>query len=234
VAHIISAVSGLRLLKRQAIAVDSAFFASDYPFGNTVLSHLEPGQGDGAQLVGGDYVLTEEDAAVLPGLWRKARRAQRDDELAIALTRFADPYARRKPEDRLVDAWIVLESLFLPEEYVSDMKPTIALAMSNYLGTTAAERRSIYAFVVSAHKMRSDIVHGRRGIDPQDLHETSAKMGDFVRRVLRQRIEEYSDDARPAAPAAVAITDAAAVPDVSAEPVTGSLQPTPGSPTDPD
>ncbi len=140
--------------------------------------------------IGEPYVLTQQDAQILPRLWRKTKKAHTKTNLATAITRFEDSYSRTKPEDKLIDYWTALEALFFSDDEFRDMGKSLALAASYYLGRTESERTSIYNDLTRSHTLRSHFIHGERGKTKVDLNEMVTKTGKHLRRALRQHIEE--------------------------------------------
>ncbi len=148
---------------------------------------------DAPQIADIPETLTEADREGLLILWRRTKEALTEPELAIALSRFEDSYTRSKLEDRLIDYWIALEALFfalIDKEYVGNMGETIASTISYYLGSTASERRSIYAAMISSHKARGHFVHGQRGKAVESLDLVVKKTETYLRQALRKRIKE--------------------------------------------
>jgi Apea-like HEPN len=138
---------------------------------------------------GAKYVLTKEDANTLQVLWPKVKEAYANPDLLTAITRLEDAYSRTKDEDKLLDYWIALEALFLPEKQTRDMAESIALAVSYYIGQTEDSRKSIQASIRQSHELRSRIIHGKSGKN-RALEEMITKTGNYVRLALRKRIEE--------------------------------------------
>lgn len=139
------------------------------------------------------YSLTQDEATILPKLYKKAKRAYRNSEITTAITRFEDSYTRIKLEDKLIDYWVALEALFfslIPKEYVGSMGETVASNIAYYISKTESERRSIYAFIYSSHKVRGYFVHGQRGTAPEHLNLTIKKTEQYLRTALRKCIEE--------------------------------------------
>lgn len=137
------------------------------------------------------YIFTPDDVDAITKLWPKAKKAYNKPELLVARTRFEGSYLRTTLEDMLIDYWIGLEALFLPQDYTREMAEAVALAVSNYLGRTGGNRNSIYEEVINSHKLRGKVVHGKQKQgDAEKLREMTAKTGELLRRSLRQRIEE--------------------------------------------
>jgi hypothetical protein len=135
------------------------------------------------------YVLTLNQIDTLKALWPKAKKAYNKPELFIARTRFEGSYLRTTLDNMLIDFWIGLEALFLPQEFTRDMAQAIALAVSHYLGQTVESRNDIYSDVIKSHSLRSRVVHGKP-VEEKKLRDIVAKTGELLRRSLQQRIEE--------------------------------------------
>src|SRR5205814_351748 len=81
------------------------------------------------------FDLTQSLEAEFTALYQHAKRSLADPSLETATTRFDDSHTRTKDEDRLVDYWIALESLFFPkDEQARELRFAVALAISHYLG----------------------------------------------------------------------------------------------------
>jgi len=141
-------------------------------------------------IVGNRYVLTQEDAEVLPNLFEKAKKALNNNKLTTTLTRFDDSYTRAKLEDKLIDYWTALEALFFLEDEFQDMGKSLALAASYYLGHTSSERTTIYNDLTRSHTLRSHYIHGERKQTKHPLDEMVTKTGNHLRGALCKRIEE--------------------------------------------
>jgi hypothetical protein len=186
-----AALLGLRMLCPEPIRLGPIRFTTPNPFLNFYipktyrpLDHLDHA------FLPQNYLITQDVANELCDIWNKATKAFRDDDLLLPISRFSEAYGRLKPEDMLIDYWIALEALFLPRDRISEMGQSMALAVSHYLGKTEHERRSTYEFVVSSHKMRSELVHARARHEYLDLQQKVKKTGDILRRSLRQRVSE--------------------------------------------
>lgn len=76
----------------------------------------------------------------------------------IALSRLFEVMRHREPGDRLIDAWIALESLFLSDAN-SELSFRAALRIAAF--TDTSDSRALYDFVKKkSYKMRSQLVHG--------------------------------------------------------------------------
>ncbi|SRR6266496_2001238 len=141
-------------------------------------------------IVGDRYVLTQEDAQIMPNLFKKVKKALNNDKLTTTINRFEDSYTRTKLEDKLIDYWTALEALFFLEDEFQDMGKSLALAASYYLGRTSSERTTIYNDLTRSHTLRSHYIHGERKQTRHPLDEMVTKTGNHLRSALRKRIEE--------------------------------------------
>lgn len=135
------------------------------------------------------YVLTSTEVDELQSLFARAASTRSNSSLAVPLKRLDDSYGRTNLADRLIDYWVALEGLFLPEKHTREMTEVVAQSIAHYLGETESERRSIAALVHSSHSVRSSVVHGRR-VEDKNLDLTVAKTGNLLRRSLRKRLAE--------------------------------------------
>jgi hypothetical protein len=137
------------------------------------------------ELPGGSrYVLKQTDEARL----RRVFRCPSNDILlrkySMAFSRFDEAYWRHKREDRLIDAWIALESLFMPDVDPREATYRLALRIAYFLGRTPQERLTIDKDVRDSYKLRSDVVHGRSYKQP-DLGAATEKTLGYLRAILR-------------------------------------------------
>jgi len=146
---------------------------------------------------GTPYVLTASDADMLAALWPQVQRATRDDRLTVAFTRLADSYLRTKDEDRLIDYWTALESLFLQSLSLSgggsqvQQGSLVAAALAHYIGANASERAGIANTLVDSHRLRGAIIHAdKNNRTSEKVTELVTRTGEYLRAALRKRIQE--------------------------------------------
>ena len=186
-------VIALRLLKAQPVGltgyhwqpVDQPFVT--FPRHYTALNFNLPPM----TYVGDRYVLTSGDADTLVTLWLNVQRALSDNMLKVALTRLEDSYHRTKDEDRLIDYWTALESLFLPRgSGPAQQGLMVAAVLAHYVGATASERDSIVSILIESHRLRNTIIHADKMKRPDKIKEMVTKTGTYLREALRKRIQE--------------------------------------------
>jgi hypothetical protein len=79
--------------------------------------------------------------------------------MRLVLDRFDSAYSRLRPEDRLIDLWIVFEALLLPDNGV-ELNYRAALRLARLVGSDAAERHEAFDTARLSYKRRSEVVHG--------------------------------------------------------------------------
>jgi Apea-like HEPN len=123
------------------------------------------------------------DAAAL---WPKLQGYPDVQVAGLAIRRFNDAATRERAEDRLIDYWIALESLFTPDKS-TELKFRAALRIGAYVGATPDERVEIYKFICISYDRRSQVVHGTEKKKPkQSIEDIAARTGEYLRRALRQ------------------------------------------------
>jgi Apea-like HEPN len=77
----------------------------------------------------------------------------------LASRRYALSLEKKSLEDQLLDLWIALESLFVPDGKKGEITYKLRLRMAYYFGDTFAERERVAQFVKRSYNHRSEIVH---------------------------------------------------------------------------
>ena len=99
------------------------------------------------------------DAQALLAALRSRRRGKRGRSLGIALRRFGLASGRPNSEDTLLDLWITVEALLLPDGN-SELSYRASLRLARLCGDSPQERRDAFALARSSYEARSKIVHG--------------------------------------------------------------------------
>ena len=130
-------------------------------------------------------VLDENGAKQLKTLWKSLVDGQNRDRVQLPLKRFGDTAERMSAEDKLIDYWIALESLFAPESS-SEIRYRAALRIASFLGE-GEERTKIYRDVGLSYDFRSAVVHAnRRRLANLGKKVTLADITERTRGYLRQ------------------------------------------------
>jgi len=107
------------------------------------------------------------------------------DFTKIAMERFRTIYEREKEEDRLIDLFIALESLFI--ESNAELTYRLALNVSSYLYEEYSERKVNFDKIKKAYGIRSKIIHGNSSsITGEELSETRY----FIENCFRESIKK--------------------------------------------
>lgn len=100
-----------------------------------------------------------EDVSNLRALWEGLQHGPNAKTIDLAVSRWNSAFERRKGEDKLLDYWIALESLFASDGR-QEIRYRASLRTAAYVGSTAAERVEIYKNMRDSYDARSTIVHG--------------------------------------------------------------------------
>jgi hypothetical protein len=81
----------------------------------------------------------------------------------LAFRRYMLSLEKVNAEDQLLDLWIALESLFVPDGKKGEITYKLRVRMAYYFGETFEERKRISDFIKKSYNHRSEIVHsGKR------------------------------------------------------------------------
>jgi len=133
----------------------------------------------------GQYELLEADVKPLKELVASLERISEHRQLQVAVRRFKLAYDRMGSEDELVNLWIGLEALFLPDGPRQELRYRASLRVAWFVGESAREREEIFRRIRDSYDARSDIVHGR---EAKDVGEIAYFTKDVLRRALRRAI----------------------------------------------
>jgi len=103
----------------------------------------------------------------------------------LALLRWNSAGDRLTEEDKLIDYWIALESLFVPET-TQELSYRTALRIAAFLGSNGSERQRIYKEMKDSYRLRSEIVHG--SIKKEKKKLTASELTGVTRSYLRRAL----------------------------------------------
>lgn len=104
--------------------------------------------------------LDDIDDAVLVETFKNLRRRTRAGRIEAALRRFNQSYERVDPADRLIDYWIALEGLFLPDG-ATELSYRVSLRVARFVADIAADMRIVFELLYRrSYRARSKVVHG--------------------------------------------------------------------------
>jgi hypothetical protein len=180
--------TALRLLKDGTMWCDVRVKKLEYPpFG----THFAPGTviaswpANPVFYFAPEYELLRRDVEPLKELVASLERISEHRQLQVAVGRFKLAYERRRSEDTLVDLWIGLEALFLPDEPPQELRYRASLRVAYFLGEGAGEREGTFRKIRNSYDVRSAIVHGRQA---KDVGEIAQFTEDVLRRALARAV----------------------------------------------
>ncbi|GIO06004.1 hypothetical protein J31TS6_20320 [Brevibacillus reuszeri] len=77
----------------------------------------------------------------------------------LAFRRYSLSLEKKSYEDQLLDLWIGLESLFVPDGKKGEITYKLRVRMAYYFGETFEQREKIAQFIKKSYNHRSEIVH---------------------------------------------------------------------------
>lgn len=181
--HFAEVITAFRLIKSGGVS---------YRFHGTWRARSTSGQdsattvswSSGSEASGNAYELTESDASAAADVTSALDEVKDTKLLQRAIDRFNFGYDRKRADDKLVDYWMALETLFLGQEEQSELSFKAALRIARYTGATSSDRLAIFAEMKKAYGTRSRIVHGNSV--PTDITEITAYTEETLRKSLRK------------------------------------------------
>ncbi len=89
----------------------------------------------------------------------------------LAFRRYMLSLEKESMEDQLLDLWIALESLFVPDGKKGEITYKLRVRMAYYFGETFEQRKRISDFIKTSYNHRSEIVHSGKQFDSALQHE---------------------------------------------------------------
>lgn len=148
-------VTTLRLLTDKNIYIAFTIQGSDsilQPSGGTS-SSLRP------RLLGPKAEISASLGQDIIDTWNRIRSLMNESPIRLALRRWNTVFERFDPDDALIDYWIALEGLFVPESS-QEVRHRSSFRIGAWLGKTPDEREKIYKDLLESYDLRSRIVHG--------------------------------------------------------------------------
>lgn len=108
----------------------------------------------------------------------------------LALVRWNSAGDRPTEEDKLIDYWIALESLFVPDT-TQELSYRTALRIAAFIGSNGPERQRIYGEMKDSYRLRSEIVHGsiRKKRKKLTASELTGLTRSYLKRALLRTLE---------------------------------------------
>jgi hypothetical protein len=132
--------------------------------------------------IGAPVMISKKTARDLASLW-PVLLIPTHRTLEAAFHRFELSYERVDPEDRLIDHWVAMESLFTENEPQLSRSASQRLAYFIEPGHRP-KRLKVYKDAKASYKLRSTIVHGDAVYDPADVAESTVQTEEYLREAL--------------------------------------------------
>ncbi|UFJ42273.1 hypothetical protein LOK74_07210 [Brevibacillus humidisoli] len=207
-----------RLYFKEKVSADSMFLIADYPqmkvtedrsYIELIENLLNMASGNGVcsipyvltieqnqygisylkrSLDGPAYLFDEEKRQVFEQLLR-----QEGHFPPVPFRRYLLSLERENWEDRLLDLWIALESLFVPDGKKGEITYKVRMRTAYYFADTREQRKRLSDFIKHSYNHRSEIVHS--GKSPETgVSEEVQTLAELVRITL---INMYGEDIKP-------------------------------------
>ena len=133
------------------------------------------------------YIINKSDEDELINVFTKYKNSKNDIELTRAIRRYNFAYERRESEDRLIDFFIALETLFNIEGQ-RGKNIQLAKGIAELIGKNNVEKRILRKQINKCYQCRDDIMHKEKkqvAITPQNASEY---MEDITRKVILKKL----------------------------------------------
>jgi Apea-like HEPN len=95
----------------------------------------------------------------LKTLWNRLQDSPNRALVDLAISRWSSGISRQRNEDRVIDYWVGLESLFCADS-TSEIRFRAGLRIAAFLGETPDERQQLHQRMTASYDWRSALVHG--------------------------------------------------------------------------
>jgi len=138
--------------------------------------------------LGGDYRLEESDVQNIKVLFERCG-SNNDPRWRLALRRLNLTFERKLPEDRLIDSWVGLETLLLPDGKDGELRFKGSMRLAQFLGEDSAQKLELRKDTRTSYDRRSQVVHGNTPLN-EDLPEVANKTVELLRQVLVRWLDD--------------------------------------------
>lgn len=141
-------------------------------------------------------IIDDTSGSRLINLWRHVQECTNTKKIELAFKRWSETSERLLDEDKLIDYWVALESLFTSDSN-QEVKFRASLRIAAFLGETPENRKDIYNDMRNSYDRRSAIVHGefRKPKKVKELnkkytlHEITEKTHSYLRASILRLLE---------------------------------------------
>jgi len=126
------------------------------------------------------YKLTQEDRPNLINVYESLKTLRKNRAFSVALRRFTGAYPKPMGDDRILDYWIALEALVMPDGKEGELRSKGATRLAWLFGNQG-NRLEIFTKVQKSYDLRSNIAHGSKtSVELEDV----TYLEDLVRRTM--------------------------------------------------
>lgn len=126
-------------------------------------SMLQPGGGTSSslrpRLLGQKTTIGASHKQDIIGIWTRIHSLSDESPLRLALRRWDSVFERFDENDALIDYWIALEGLFVPDSF-QELRHRSSFRIGAFIGDKSDEREKIYKDLLESYDLRSRIIHG--------------------------------------------------------------------------
>lgn len=191
--QLVRLITALRLLKKERIGLTRIHYAFALPCRAWKVIEAPTGTKFAEESVGSSFDLSKTDKKELKHLWSLLDRAEEAGYLTISIRRFNFAYERKRLEDRWIDYFISLESLYSKAGELTEVTHRLATRVSRALTNGSLEdKKKLRQKTKRWYSMRSKIVHGMQtDLNPEQLQD----LEEVLRRSLRWFMshQDYND-----------------------------------------
>ena len=136
------------------------------------------------RLYGEEYHFSAADAPAIADLHSRLKQVEKDQRFELAMRRFIGSYEKPFDGDRLVDHWIALEALLMPEKDTTELSYRVRLRAASFVGEPG-RRKQVFEELRESYKARSKFVHGEpTKVDAQIVSTTEEHLRKALQRCL--------------------------------------------------
>jgi len=118
--------------------------------------------------------------APIADLYPRLKELEKDRRFELAMSRFVGAYEKPYGGDRLIDYWIALESLLIPEKSTTELSYRASLRGACLL-TETHNRARVFSQLRESYEVRSKFVHGIPNKVDADIVVTTEE---YLRKIL--------------------------------------------------
>jgi hypothetical protein len=134
--------------------------------------------------VGKMYEINEEEVEELKSIWAQLKNTSKLGVLSSK--RLSYVFERRNIEDKLIDCFVGLESLYLPERN-PELTFRLSIRVAKMINEDSVSQKKLFEFIKDMYAKRSKVAHGSNvDVSPEEISQ--------LENILRSSIKRYLFD----------------------------------------